>query len=728
MHSRALQPNNKLKESFLKKFNLLLVLIFVCGFSVFSSATSVQIISPVSGSTVSSPVTINAQAVPSPNITGWWVYVDNVGVYHAGATTRISPSISMSSGTHNVIVRAWSSNGSFASANLTLRVTTSTPPPTSISVSVSPSSAALHIGASTQFSASVSGTTNTAVTWLVNGTQSGNSTVGTISSSGLYTAPAAVPSGSTVTVTARSVADTTKSASASVSIVANPTPIAITTSTLPGATANSAYKATLAATGGTAPYTWSLVSGQLPAGLALSSSGVISGTPTTAGTTFFSVQAKDSAATPQAATQAESVVVADGTSATCSGTCYYVSPTGNDSNNGTSPTAPWRTIAKVHSFEPSLRPGDSVLFQRGGVWSEQLSISNVHGTASAPITFGNYGSGNLPVIDGGSTRPYGIVDGYSSGQIASSYITIDGFEIRNTTSGGIIFSYLAQPGITIQNNYVHNNGYGAYAGACAGCFGVDAGSYGYNEGIAFVGYPVASYGAKVLNNIVKVEGGHNAIMVDQDLANPVIKGNHVGPGCSHNCIDFKRSTGMVVKQNIVNCSASVTVNGQTYPGCNGNAFYSEQDAAFMETVTYEQNVAYGAAPGYACFGLQGQSNPAGGISANYYNNSCYAGSTGMHPFVIGNCLGGKLNVQNNILDGGGMNMGTNCLLTWDYNDKYGTSGGGSGSHDMSVNPLFVNPSTMDFHLQSGSPVLNDANSSILNLTFMGACGTSGTCP
>jgi hypothetical protein len=85
---------------------------------------------------------------------------------------------------------------------------------------VSPSSALLNVGKTQQFSASVSGTTNTGVTWWVNGVQGGNSTVGTISTSGLYTAPASVPSSSTVTVTAKSVADTTKSASASVSIAA----------------------------------------------------------------------------------------------------------------------------------------------------------------------------------------------------------------------------------------------------------------------------------------------------------------------------------------------------------------------------------------------------------------------------------------------------------------------------------------------------------------------------
>ena len=440
------------------------------------------------------------------------------------------------------------------------------------------------------------------------------------------------------------------------------------------------------------------------------------------GTMSFST---NSATAVPAVTLSGTGVDQSGTNPNCSGTAYYVSNSGSDSNNGISTGSPWKSVAHVVAFEPSLRAGDCVLFQRGGVWSEELKISNVHGTQTNPITFGNYGTGNLPVIDGGSTRPYGIVGASASGQAANSYVTIDGFEVRNATSGGIIFSYLVQPGITIKNNYVHNNGYGAYSGACSGCFGVDSGSYGYNSGIAFVAYPNGAYGAKILNNVVKLEGGHNAVVVDQDSGSPVVQGNKVGPGCSHNCIDFKRSTGALFKQNIVNCSTSAVVNGQTYPACNGNAFYAEQDSSgYTQTGTYEENVAYGAAPNYACFEGIGVSGP---LSLKFYNNSCYGGSTGALGVNFNGC-GGLFTFKNNIFHTASIQMGTNCgSYTWDYNDKYNSSGP-TGTHDMTVNPLFVNPSTMDFHLQSTSPVLTTDDSSVLGLPYMGACGTSGTCP
>jgi hypothetical protein len=103
------------------------------------------------------------------------------------------------------------------------------PPPASISVSISPTSASLPVGQSKQFSATVSGTTNNTVNWLVNGTQGGSPTLGTISSSGLYTAPSAVPAGA-VTVTAQSAAQASATASAAVTVTAAPTPITVTIS------------------------------------------------------------------------------------------------------------------------------------------------------------------------------------------------------------------------------------------------------------------------------------------------------------------------------------------------------------------------------------------------------------------------------------------------------------------------------------------------------------------
>jgi hypothetical protein len=71
-------------------------------------------------------------------------------------------------------------------------------------------------------------------------------------------------------------------------------PLVITTTSLPGGTVAVPYSATLAATGGVPPYTWTVSSGALPAGLTLGSDGKITGTPTgPAGTTIFTIRVQD---------------------------------------------------------------------------------------------------------------------------------------------------------------------------------------------------------------------------------------------------------------------------------------------------------------------------------------------------------------------------------------------------------------------------------------------------
>jgi hypothetical protein len=79
---------------------------------------------------------------------------------------------------------------------------TITPAPAPIKVSVSPSSANLTPRQTQQFTAHVTGTTNQTVKWLVNGSEGGSSSVGTISRSGFYIAPSTIPVAIPVIVTA----------------------------------------------------------------------------------------------------------------------------------------------------------------------------------------------------------------------------------------------------------------------------------------------------------------------------------------------------------------------------------------------------------------------------------------------------------------------------------------------------------------------------------------------
>jgi serine protease len=92
-----------------------------------------------------------------------------------------------------------------------------------VQLAVCPATASVQAGTGTEtFSATLANTTNTAVTWQVDGVTGGNATIGTISSSGVYTPPASVPSPAAVTISAVSAADTSVSDSATVTITAAP--------------------------------------------------------------------------------------------------------------------------------------------------------------------------------------------------------------------------------------------------------------------------------------------------------------------------------------------------------------------------------------------------------------------------------------------------------------------------------------------------------------------------
>ena len=159
-----------------------------------------------------------------------------------------------------------------------------------ISVSVTASANTVDATNAVTLSALVSRDKNGAgVSWSV----SGGGTIAGSTSSATYTAPAASKSALTVTVTATSIADATKHGTATITVPAAPS---ITTSAMSAGIVGTAYSLTLAGSGGISPYTWTITNGTLPAGLTMSSAGVISGTPTAggAGTANLTFKATDS--------------------------------------------------------------------------------------------------------------------------------------------------------------------------------------------------------------------------------------------------------------------------------------------------------------------------------------------------------------------------------------------------------------------------------------------------
>jgi hypothetical protein len=235
-----------------------------------------------------------------------------------------------------------------------------------VAINLSPATTTISSGGKQQFSATITSTSNTAVTW--------QATAGTISTSGLFTAPT-VTSSTKATVTATSVADKTTIATSQVTVV----PLAklsISVRTMPTGTSGIPYNSTLSATGGTAPYTWQISAGILPQGLSLdNNSGVISGITSQAGTYTFTALVTDATST---------------TSSTSLGISINPSTTGNYDGPAELPRvyvqsdladtpAPGSVIAVANGgdFQQALNSakcGDTITLQAGAVYTGSFSF------------------------------------------------------------------------------------------------------------------------------------------------------------------------------------------------------------------------------------------------------------------------------------------------------------------------------------------------------------------
>jgi hypothetical protein len=135
-----------------------------------------------------------------------------------------------------------------------------------------------------------------------------------LSAGGVLSGTPSVAGSSSMTIEVVDSAKTPGEGALSATLVINDGAVVITTaSPLAPGKLNAAYSSTLAATGGTPPYTWTLISGSLPAGVMLSGAGVISGTPTAYGANSFVAQVTDSEPSPQSVTAPFALSIGGGT-------------------------------------------------------------------------------------------------------------------------------------------------------------------------------------------------------------------------------------------------------------------------------------------------------------------------------------------------------------------------------------------------------------------------------
>jgi Glycosyl hydrolases family 39/Bacterial Ig-like domain (group 2) len=259
--------------------------------------------------------------------------------------------------------------------------------PQGVLVGVSPASATVAVNQKQQFTATVSGATNPSVTWSVDNVLGGSSTMGTVSSSGLYTAPAAAGQH---TVTATSVQDPTRSASAQVTVKANPVAVSVAPSAAtlaPGQTQQ--FQATVTNTSNT-NVTWSVdgtAGGSAQIGT-IAANGLYTA-PATAGThTVTAISQADASASGSA-----QVTVTNGLTIDPSTASVTVGKTQafRAAINGTTESATWSvdnviggnantgTISSTGTYTAPASPGQHTI-------TATLQSSNQSATAQVTVT------------------------------------------------------------------------------------------------------------------------------------------------------------------------------------------------------------------------------------------------------------------------------------------------------------------------------------------------------
>ncbi len=144
---------------------------------------------------------------------------------------------------------------------------------------------------------------------------------------------------------------------------------------------------------------------------------------------------------------------------TAQATDYFVdNQAGDDGFDGTTQATAWRTLAKVGSV--TLNPGDIVRFRAGGSWDAQpVSPQGVHlkhsGSETQPITFTTFGTGAAPTLTNSDTStPYTRVF-----TIQGSFMLIDGLKFVDTHEAGIAIDQ-GSSDVTVANCEFATSGFG----------------------------------------------------------------------------------------------------------------------------------------------------------------------------------------------------------------------------------------------------------------------------
>jgi hypothetical protein len=383
---------------------------------------------------------------------------------------------------------------------------------------------------------------------------------------------------------------------------------------------------------------------------------------------------------------------------------YYIdSSLGSDSNPG-SLAQPWKTISKVNSQMSNFKPGDYVLFKRGESWilnsngeAGSLNIS-ASGSVGKPITFGAYGSGNLPVFDGSQivdsgTMSHGLVTaGYI---LPTSYVTIKDLDMYNGIKQNLGLSINSNvTNIILQNCIIHTN---------------------RTDGFSLI--YISNFGAQGSTNNIIIRDNFiydskwNGIRLEGGITNVTISGNKIHQ-VLHNGIDTYPSNGTnnknfeIYNNNIYDFGgrngAGIYIPGTSYFNIHDNDIHDALPGAFD---TY--GIKAGSEAGYVMDNITVRNNRIWNVDTNNSNSYGLWFDRCTDCTVLNNTLYANTSTLLNLSN-------INFLIM--NNLAYANIRDENSMKNYAQDPKFIDATAGDFHLQTDSPACTGG----VNSVYIGA--------
>lgn len=386
-----------------------------------------------------------------------------------------------------------------------------------------------------------------------------------------------------------------------------------------------------------------------------------------------------------------SVIVVLTFSSFAQATIYYVSPIGSDSYNGTSLSAPFKTIQKAANV---ARAGDTI-YVKAGNYPETVTFRNSGSESGGYIVFRNY-QNDLVTLDPGYFKARNI-----------SYLKVIGFHIKNPPGENAGIDILGNGGyVEIRNNEITgcDNNYTAAlrVGGSMHHFKIDGNhvhhnSTGSQEGLRVMEH---THDFEITNNEVDHNTNIGIDVVGWAQYGKPVRGLIRGNLTHHNSLTARWSAGIYLdspNDMIVEYNISWANYRGFEMGCEPNG-----DQSTGNIIRY--NIAYeNTQSGLQVGGYQG-----GIVHDNeVYNNVFY--NNGGSEIAFDSTPGYNNKFYNNILYDPGTSLvfGGGSQNSFQYNCYVGS--GGIGSHNITSDPLFVDGSQYNFQLQNGSPCIDAGN-------------------